>query len=139
MTDGVDQALRSAGIGLLQADTSLTVITGPVPAGQLPPYVRVYSNVEWLADDPNDSLDNLTSRAVVRWLCHCIGANDDAATKVAERVRTDLLNVRPTVPGVPATGVGMIRHEQDMPPTVDEITGTPFVDAVHVYRLTVDT
>jgi hypothetical protein len=139
MTDGIDQALRNAGIALLQADANLTVIPGAIPAGQQPPYVRVYSSVEWLADDPNDSLDNVSSRAVVRWWCHCVGGNDLAAIGVAELVRTDLLNVRPTVVGVNPSGVGMIRHEQDQPPTVDETLGPAVVDAVHIYRLTVDT
>jgi hypothetical protein len=136
VTDGLDLAMRNAGIGLLQADTSLTVIIGPVPAGQQPPYVRVYSSVEWPDGDLNNALDGLATRAVVRWWCHCVGANDEAALKVAERVRTQLRDQRPVIAGMVP---GLIRHEQDAPPTVDEVTGVAVVDAMHVYRLTVDT
>jgi hypothetical protein len=139
VTDGFDEAIRNAAITLLQADASLTVITGPVPAGQQPPYVRIYTNVEWLSDDPNNALDGLTGRATARWTCHCIGANDLAAIRVAERVRTDLLDQRPTL--VAGLVPGLIRYEQDAgtQPSVDELTGTAVVDAIHVYRLTVDT
>jgi hypothetical protein len=138
VTDGFDLAMRAAGIALLQADASLTVITGPVPTGQRPPYVRVYSNVEWLSEDLNNALDGLTGRAVVRWTCHCVGGNDEAAIKVAERVRTQLLDQRPAITGMQP---GLIRYEQDAgaQPFVDESTGVAVVDAIHVYRLTVDT
>src|SRR5881396_99185 len=127
MTDGLDQAMADAGLNLLRADASLTVLDGPVPAGQIPPYVRVYTTVEWPADDPNNALDGLTGRAVVRWLCHCVGANDQAARAVAQRVRTQLLDKRPTIAGMVP---GLIRHEQDQPPQVDETTGVAVADAV---------
>lgn len=138
MTDGFDQAMRTAGIALLQGNTNLTIYDGPVPAGATLPYVRVYSTVEWLSDDPDNALDGLTGRATVRWYCHCVGGNDQAAVIVAEQVRATLLDQRPAVAGMQP---GLIRFEQDggTQPTVDEITGTPIVDAVHVYRLTCDT
>lgn len=136
MTDGLDQAMADAGLNLLRADVSLTVIDGPVPAGQTPPYVRVYTTIEWPGDDAANALDGLTGRAVVRWYCHCIGANDQAARAVAQRVRTQLLDKRPAIVGMVP---GLVRHEQDQPPFADEVTGVAVVDAVHVYRLTVDT
>ena len=37
MTDGLDQAMADAGLNLLRADASLTVLDGPVPAGQIEP------------------------------------------------------------------------------------------------------
>lgn len=141
MTDGRDQAMADAGLNLLRADVgppALVVIDGPVPAGTDPNlgYVRVYTHIEWPADDPNGALDGLTGRAVVRWYCHCIGGNDEAARGVAQRVRAALLDKRPAVPGMVP---GMIRHEQSNPPTADETTGGAVVDLVSVYRLTCDT
>lgn len=136
MTDGLDQALVDAGLALMRADPQLTVIADRVPAGQQPPYVRVYTTVEWPPDDPNNNLAGRTGRAVVRWICHCVGGNDTAATAVAQRVRATLLDQRPTVAALAAGQVGMIRHEQDAPPTIDETTGAAYVDAMHVYRMT---
>lgn len=135
MTDALDMAMRNAGINLLAADTSLTVISNAVPPGQEPPYIRVYSTVEWPDSDPNNALDGLSSRAVVRWYCHCVGASDEAAIAVAQRVRTQLLNQRPTINGMVP---GLIRHEQDAPPVPDESTGVMLIDNLHVYKLTVD-
>lgn len=141
MTDGLDQAMADAGLNLLRADLgppALVVLDGPVPAGQQPPYIRAYTTIEWLPgpEDDNNALDGVSGRAVVRWTLHCVGANDQAARAVAQRARTQLLDKRPAIAGMVP---GMIRHEQGVPPTVDEITGVAVVDAVHVYRLTVDT
>lgn len=140
MTDGFDQAMANVGLDLLRADVNLTVYDGlvpdPFPDVAANPYVLVYTTVEWPADDPNGALDGLTGRAVVRWICHCVGANQIAARAVAQRVRTQLLDKRPAIAGMVP---GLIRHEQDAPPTKDEITGTPVMDAMHVYRMTVDT
>lgn len=133
MTDGLDVALAAAGIALLVADTSLTVISdGVVPAGQQPPYVRVYAHVEWPAGAEGDALDGLSGSPTVRWYCHCVGANDLAARAVTQRVRTALLNKRPVVAGM---DVGMIRFDSGAPPTRDESTGVLVMDAVVVYRL----
>jgi hypothetical protein len=139
MTDGRDQAMADAGLNLLRADIgppALVVFDGPVSAGQQPPYVRVYTHIEWPADDPNNALDGVSGRAVVRWYCHCVGSNDTAARAVAQRVRTQLLDKRPAVAGMVP---GMIRHEQSIPPVPDETTGVPVLDTVNVYRLTCDT
>lgn len=136
---GVNQALRAAGIALLQADANLTVITGPVPAGQQPPYVRLYVTVEWPQGDLNNSLTGDAKRAIGRYYCHSVGANDLAAVIVDERVRTQLLNQRPTVAGVAPESVGKIQFDQNMPPRVDESTGVAVVDAVSVYSVAVDT
>lgn len=138
MTDGLDQAMVKAGLDLLAADGLLTVFDGAVPnPTPPPPYVVVYTSIEWPPDDPvATALDGLTGRAVVRWICHCVGANQQASREVATRVRTQLLNIRPAIAGVQP---GLIRHEQDQPPTRDETTGSVVIDSVHVYRLTCDT
>jgi len=51
---------------------------------------------------------------------------------VAERVRTQLLDVRPVVAGL---ATGLLRLEQSLPPARDESTGVLVMDAVVVYRL----
>jgi hypothetical protein len=126
-------------MALLQGDASLTVITGPVPAGQRPPYVRLYVTVEWPSGDPNNSLTGDAKRAVGRYYCHSVGANDLAAVIVDERVRTQLLNQRPAVAGVAPESVGKIQFEQNAPPIPDESTGMAVIDALSVYSLAVDT
>lgn len=140
MTDGFDQAIVDAGLNLLRADTGLTVYDGavpdPLPDVNAHPWVLVYTTVEWPADDPNGALDGLTGRAVARWYCHCVGANQQASRAVAQRVRTQLLDKRPAIAGMVA---GLVRHEQDQPPIRDEVLGQVVIDSVHVYRLSVDT
>lgn len=135
MTDGLDQLMADAGLNLLRADVGLVVLDEPVPQGLEPPYVRVYTHIEWLADDPANSLDALTSRAVVRWYCHCVGSTDMASRAVAQRVRTQLLDQRPTITG---RQPGLIRHEQSQPPTANEEAGPAVISTVQVYRLMVD-
>lgn len=133
MTDGLDLALAAAAIDLLTADTSLRVYDGVVPTGATRPYVLVYTSLSRLSDDPDNNADGLTSVWVARWICHCVGESASAARKVAERVRTALLDVRPTVPGL---SCGLIRMESDSPPPErDETTGVPVMDAVVTYRL----
>lgn len=136
MTDGLDQALYSAGLALLTADASLTVYDGVVPAGATPPYVVVYGTVARPSDDPNNAVDGRTHVWVPRWICHCVGGNASAARAVAQRVRSALLDVRPTVAGFTADAVGPIRLEGDpTPPTKDETTGVVVMDQVETYRL----
>src|SRR5690242_12112005 len=102
MTDGLDQALANAGLNLLRADTSLTVFDGRVPPGARPPYVQVYTTVDRPDADEDNSADGRSRVWVARWICHCVGAGDDAsaARAVAQRVRTQLLDQRPTIPGL---------------------------------------
>jgi hypothetical protein len=52
---------------------------------------------------------------------------------VAQRVRTALLDVRPTIAGL---SCGLIRLEGDpLPPQRDETTGVLVMDAIETYRL----
>lgn len=145
MTDGLDQALATAGVALLQADASLTVFRGGVPSPTPnPPYVVVRTTVERPSDDPDNAADGKSRVWVVRWFCYCVGGGtgatpetaEVAAIAVAQRVRTQLLDVRPTVTGFGTAAVGPIRWEQSMPPQkADETTGAPIREAVEVYRL----
>jgi hypothetical protein len=129
--------VADAGLALLAADTALSVYDGslpnPTPAR---PYVLVYTVVSRPPDDTqSQALDALTSRAEVRWICHCVGDNQLASRAVAERVAAALLDQRITVQGL---ACGFIRDEQDDPPTRNEQTGVVVIDSVHVYRVTVD-
>lgn len=138
MADLLDKLHMDAGLGLLRADGALTVY--PDAEGNTPPataraqqYVRVYTSIERPPDSPNNTLDGTSGTWTVRWYCHCVGPNEYAATAVAMRVRAALLDKRPTVT---ARSCGLIRQEAGNPPTRDETTGTPVMDAVVVYRLT---
>jgi hypothetical protein len=132
MTDGLDQALANAGLNLLRADANLNVLDGSVPTGTVPPYVLVYTTVEWPDAAPGDALDGLSGSPVVRWYLHCVGGNEIAARGVAQRARTQLLNQRPTIIGL---ALGLIKQEQALSPVRDETTGKLVMDAVCVYRL----
>jgi hypothetical protein len=136
VTDGLDQALANAGLALLTADTSLTVYDGSVPTGAVPPYVVVYTSVEWPPGAPGDALDGLAGSPTVRWYCRCVGGNEVACRAVAQRVRTQLLNQRPTIAGL---NLGLIRHEAGPPPGRDETTGSVVMSALNVYRLSATT
>lgn len=140
ITDGLDQALANSGLSLLQADVgppALVVFDGAVPnPTPTPPYVLVYTTITRPSDDQDNSGDGKTRVWVARWICHCVGGNATAARAVAQRVRTALLDVRPTIAGFTASAVGPIRMEGDsQPPRRDETTGVFVMDAVETYRL----
>ena len=133
MTDGLDQALVNAGLDRLRADPQLTVHDGVVPDEATPPYVLVYAQVEWPDGDPDNTVEGKTEAVTARWTCHCVGSTAAAARAVAQRVRTQLLDYRPTVAGVECAPIG---QAESVPPTRDESTGRLVMDAVVVYELT---
>lgn len=135
MTDGLDQALVNVGLTLLRADASLTVYDGVVPSPTpAPPYVVVYTSVDRPADTSSGALAlaGLSNHWTVSWYCHCVGGDATAARAVAQRVRTQLLDVRPSVSGLTC---GLIRQSQSAPPTRDETTGVLVMDALRVFEL----
>lgn len=132
MSDQLDEQLAQAGLALLVADAGLRVHDGVVPVGAATPYALVYTMIE-RAPAPADRLSGSSTTVTVRWYCHCVGATAAAARAVAMRVRVALLDQRPAVAGL---NVGLIRHEQSIPPDRDESTGKPVMDSVQVYRLT---
>ncbi len=133
MTDGLDQALANVGLGLLRADAGLTVHDGVLPDGAVPPYALVYTTVDWpVPDSPNHSLEGRSTIALVRWIIHCVGANMTAARAVAQRVRTQLLDVTPAVSGM---SCWPIRQAETLPPAKDETTGQVWMDAVVTYEM----
>lgn len=137
MTDGLDQALANAGLALLALDLGpppLVVFDGVVPNGTSvnAGYVVVYTSVDRPSDDPDNPLNGQSRVWVARWICHCVGSTAPAARAVAQRVRTQLLDVRPVITGL---STGPIRWEQSTPPQRDETTGGLVMDAVEIYRL----
>lgn len=136
MTDGLDQALISAGLNLLITDPQLRVYDGivpsPTPNAATHPYVVVYSSIERPSDAEDNTVDGRTRTWIARWICHCVGANAVASRAVAQRVRTQLLDVRPVVAGL---ACGLIRLESATPPQRDETTGTAVMDTVVTFRL----
>jgi hypothetical protein len=133
MTDGLDQALTQVGLDLLAADPNLTVYDGAVPNGAARPYVLVYTSMSRPSEDLDNALNGRTGVWTVRWICHCVADDGKAARGVAQRVRTQLLDVAPVVAGL---SCGLIRMEGDsLPPQRDESTGDLVMDAVATYRL----
>ncbi len=136
MTDGLDQALASTALNLLAQDglsPALVVYDGVVPSPDPgPPYVLVYCFIDRPSDDPDNSIDMRSRVWVTRWYCHCVGATAASARAIAERVRTQLLDVHPVIAGL---SCGSIRLEQSQIPIRDEKTGVLVMDLVEVYRL----
>lgn len=139
ITDGRDLALVDSALALLRADLGpppLVVVDGPVPAGTPvnAGYVVVYAGLSRPSEDSDNKFSGRTGVWVARWICHCVGGTATASRAVAQRVRTALLDVSPTITGFGA--VGLIRMEGDsLPPQPDETTGQPVLDTVVTYRL----
>lgn len=126
---------KAAGLTLLQANAALTVYDGALPAAETdvaPPYVLVYTFVEWPPGDAAQGLDGESRTCVVTWYCHCVGGNDTASTVVAAQVRASLLNQRPTIPG---RSCDLIEQVQSLPPARDETLRRVVMDTVAVYQL----
>ncbi len=127
-------AHASAILALLDADNNppaLVVLDGSVPQGTLPPYVLVYfdhADPELAESRP---LTGSSQRHVTRAICHCVGGNQAASRAVAQRVRTALLDVVPTVSG---RTCAPIRAEDSQPTRRDETTGALLMDTVLTYR-----
>jgi hypothetical protein len=136
--DLLDKAHIDAALGLLRADTSLTVY--PDAAGNVPAegaradhYVLVYSTIERPRAADGNALDGRSVAWTVRWYCHCVGASSEASSwAVAMRVNRALMDVRPVITG---RACDLIEQEAANPPSRDETTGTPVFDTVSVYRL----
>lgn len=137
MADELDRLHLDAALDLLRADAALTVYPdaqGFTPTDPPPPYVVVYASIERPADAPGNALAGSSTTWTVRWYCHCVGDGLYAATAVAGRVRSLLLDVVPTITG---RVCGPIRQEAGSPPTSrDETTGPQLHDQAVVYRCT---
>lgn len=131
----VEADLAEAGLELLRDNLSLTVHDGALPldsTGVAPPYVLVYTTVEWPYGDEANGLDARSGTGVATWYCHCVGSNATAARAVANQVRSVLLDVTPAVAG---RVCGPIRQTQALSPTRDDSTGRTVMDAVTVWSM----
>lgn len=107
----------------------LNVHDGKVPAGTDPkvaPYVLVYFD----SNDPESDKEARPYRFEMTATCHCVGGSARAARMVADRVRTALLAVTPTVAG---RSCFPITREGGAPPDRDESTGSLVMDQVDLY------
>jgi hypothetical protein len=136
VSDLLDEQLVNAGLALLRADAGLTVypdVNGETPDAPPPPYVRVYAYIERPVDAGENNLGGTSGSWTVRWIAHCVGANEIAARAVAMRVRAAWLDVRPTVAG---RVCGLIRYDGSQPPRRDNDLGYQVLDQIEMYRLT---
>jgi hypothetical protein len=121
-------------IGLLDADNTAPALVwfdGKVPTGTDPkvtPYVVVYFD----SNDPEADFTAAPYLFEMTATCHSVGGSAQAARMVADRVRTALLGVRPTVA---SRACWPIVRESGTPPQRDESTGALVMDQVDVYVL----
>ena len=124
----------AAVLALLNAQTGppqLNVHDGKVPSGVNPatsPYVLVYFD----ANQPDLTFTGRAHTFQLGITCHSVGATARAARMVADRVRTALLDVAPTVTGRKSFP---IRFDSGIPPQRDEQTGASVFDEIDIYTL----
>jgi hypothetical protein len=138
--DNHDQILIDAIFSLLAQDNQLVTFDGFVPTYDAlgnkinPPYVVVYTTVNYPSGDRDNSLDGRSRMLMGRWYCHCVGGSPMAARGLAQRVRTQLLDVHPILPD--GMSCGLIREVPGPPaPHRDETTGVLLIDAIVIYEL----
>lgn len=141
MTDGLDQAMVQVAFDLLAADPitpPLNVIPGPVPNPTPPlPYIVIWALVDWPDDPQRKSLDGLVTSGSVRWIIHIQAETEKSWWAIAQRVRTQLLNVRPTIAGMNPDLIRMASGSE--PPTPNEVLGVPVISGMREFTLTCDT
>lgn len=122
-------------LALLDADNNtpaLVVYDGkapsPLPDVRTNPYVLVYFD----SNDPEFDFDAHPWLFQMTATCHCVGGSAQAARMVADRVRTALVGVTPTVAGRSCYPIG---RESGVPPQRDESTGSTVMDQVDSYVL----
>jgi len=124
---------RVAVLALLRAPGALPdpidVFDDAIPAGVLPPYVRIFTTLSY---PDSEDLRSTSNRAQLRIICHCAGGSATAADVVATAVRSVLLDAVPVVAG---RACFPIRNESGAVMTPDETTGILIIDAIESYRL----
>ena len=137
--DLLDEAHAQVALTILAADGNQPVYAGAVPQDPTtgksapPPYVLVYSVVEWPVGPEGTTLDGITAACVTRWYTHSVGGTDQQTRSVANRVRQLLKDVQPTITG---RSCGFIQQEAALPLVRDETTGQLVQDLAAVYVLT---
>lgn len=141
MADLIDKAHADVGLALLVANPALgvaKVFDGRVPEdangkSPPPPYVLVYTIVEWPRDGIGTALVATQNTVTTTLYCHCVGETAAAARAMAMEARASLLNVRPVIAG---RNCGPIKQTEAVPPQRDETTGRLVMDAVAAYAFT---
>lgn len=130
----IEVAHADAGLDLIEA-TGLTVYRGKLPpdiATLTPPWVLVYTAVEWPDEDSGHGLDHASSTCITTWYCYCSGTTDTSVLAVTGRVRAALVDVRPTITGRVCSPVDQVSGE---PARAHEGTGTSVLTALSIYEL----
>ena len=141
MADLLDEQHARAGLDLLEAYPGLgaaRVFDGRVPEDSNgrspePPWVLVYTVVEWTKDGIGTALNSTQVTVTTTFYCHCAGVTAAAARAVGMLVRSALLNVRPVIAG---RSCSPIKQLETVPPQRDETTGRLVMDATSVYTFT---
>jgi hypothetical protein len=133
----IEVAHADAGLDLLEAVSGLTVYRGKLPpaiATLTPPWVLVYTAVEWpnSGENLNGGLDARSDSCVVTWYCYCAGTTDSSVLAVTGLVRSALLDVRPTIAGRVCDQIGQVSSE---PPRPHEATGSSVLTSLAIYEL----
>lgn len=133
----LEVAHANAGLDLIRALTApaLTVYEGVLPpnvTALAPPWVLVYTAIEWPDADENASIVHESSTCITTWYCYCSGTTDTSVLAVTGRVRAALLDVTPTVDGRTCGRISQVSSE---PPRPHEGTGTSVLTALSIYEL----
>jgi hypothetical protein len=131
--DQLDELHARVLLDILETDNNQPVYEGVVPDGATPPYVLVYSSVQWPQDGEGQNLQFQTNRCETRWYVHCAGSTDQSARAISNRVRQLVKNVKPTITG---RSCGLIQQEAIVPPIRDERIGVLVMDLVATYVFT---
>lgn len=130
----LEVAHADAGLDLIEA-TGLTVYRGKLPptvSTLTPPWVLVYTAVEWPDDDGDHGLDHASSTCITTWYCYCSGTTDTSVLAVTGRVRAALVDVTPTITGRVCSPIGQTASE---PARAHEGTGASVLTALSIYEL----
>jgi hypothetical protein len=124
----------AAVLALLDADNAvppLVVYDGVVPS-DTDPSLTPYVLVRFSELSPELNFRGVTHTFALRITCHCVGGTDSAVRTVADRVRTALLDVTPTVSGRVCYP---IRWEESAARPVQERTGMDVASMILGYVL----
>jgi hypothetical protein len=122
-----------AGLGLLRADSGLTVYDGAVPKSPADHYVLLYTYRELPTGLIAPQKIKLTGKSTVvnMWMyCHCIGTDAITSRAIQGRVQAALLDQTPVVAGRTCWPIRWVEGTQAQR---DETTGPLVIDNVDVY------
>lgn len=137
MTDQLESDVLRAGIALLALDSGLNLQEGSVTNQTPRPYVLVQTWTQWPEDADSNALDDVSRTLIARWYLHCVGDTREAASAMAQRARTQMLDKLLVLANRPTVAFTHIKQESALQPTLDETTGVPVFDAISVYKVRV--